>query len=95
MKLSVTDKAAQWYKSELSLSNGDTLRFFVRYGGSSPIQKGFSLGLIQDIPSEKVIKTEEAGITFFIEEEDLWYFDQHNLEIGFNDKMDEPEFIYQ
>ena len=33
MNLSVTKEAAQWYKNELNLQSGETLRFFVQYGG--------------------------------------------------------------
>ncbi len=41
MNLSVTKEAAQWYKNELNLQSGETLRFFVQYGGCSTVQKDF------------------------------------------------------
>jgi uncharacterized protein YneR len=94
MNFSISNKAADWYKNELDLNTGDKIRFYVRYGGHSPIQKGFSLGISPDSPSNTSIKVEEAGITFFIENDDLWFFDNHDLEIDLNEKMNEPEFIY-
>ncbi len=45
MNLSVTKEAAQWYKNELNLQSGETLRLFVQYGGCSTVQKGLSLGI--------------------------------------------------
>ena len=33
MNLSVTKEAAQWNKNELNSQPGETLRFFVQYGG--------------------------------------------------------------
>ncbi|MDF0727994.1 HesB/YadR/YfhF family protein [Cytobacillus sp. S13-E01] len=94
MQFTISDKAAKWYKSELNLSDGNEVRFYVRYGGYSPIQSGFSLGVSIDEPETPAIQAEEEGITFFVEEKDLWYFDNHNLNISYNEKKAEPEFTY-
>ncbi|MEC2176775.1 HesB/YadR/YfhF family protein, partial [Bacillus amyloliquefaciens] len=44
MNMKVNKDALDWYKEELELETGDQVRFFVRYGGCSNVQKGFSLG---------------------------------------------------
>lgn len=95
MKLNVTEQAAQWYKDEMMLEGNEHLRFFVRYGGCSNVQKGFSLGINKDQPSNIGVKAEVNGLTFFVEEEDLWYFDGHDLKVVFNEEASEPEFIYE
>lgn len=79
MNMKVTKGALDWYKEELDLETGDHVRFFVRYGGCSNVQKGFSLGILKDRPMNIGTSTEVEGITFFIEESDLWYFDNHDL----------------
>jgi uncharacterized protein YneR len=94
MKLTIEDMAAMWYKDELNLVQGDFVRFFVRYGGSGTFQPGLSLGVVKDSPQEVGMKTESVGITFFVEEKDLWYFDDHDLHVQFNEKYAEPEFEY-
>ncbi|MBE4908602.1 HesB/YadR/YfhF family protein [Bacillus luteolus] len=94
MELMVSDKAAKWYKDELNLQSGDGVRFFVRYGGFNSLQSGFSLGVSIEKPVESAIKVEEEGITFFVEEADIWYFDNHNLKVAFDEKKEEPEFEY-
>jgi uncharacterized protein YneR len=94
MKLTIDNKAAKWYEEELNLSQGDFVRFFVRYGGCGTVQTGFSLGVVKDTPMELGKKAEVGGITFFIEEKDMWYFDQHSLHISYNEKFSEPEFNY-
>ncbi|MFT4416013.1 HesB/YadR/YfhF family protein [Fredinandcohnia humi] len=92
MDLTISRKAAEWYKDELMLNEGDAVRFFVRYGGFSSFQKGFSLGLSIE-PLEHVgVKTEASGIIFFIKEDDLWYLDEHDISITLNEKLNEPEF---
>ncbi|RFU70413.1 hypothetical protein D0469_07440 [Peribacillus saganii] len=95
MNISISEKAAEWYKRELDLQEGDFVRFFVRYGGSSAVQSGFSLGINKDKPVNAAAKAISNGISFFIEENDIWYFDGHNLDISFNEKYDEPVFDYQ
>ncbi|WP_163102191.1 HesB/YadR/YfhF family protein [Peribacillus alkalitolerans] len=96
MNLTITDEAAKWYIDELGLKgNENSIRFYVRYGGYSPIQAGFSLGISDDAPISPIATTEIMGIQFFIEEKDAWYFEGHDLVVGFNTKMKEPEFSYR
>ncbi|MCM2532518.1 HesB/YadR/YfhF family protein [Neobacillus pocheonensis] len=94
MNIQITSEAAAWYKKELDLANGDFVRFFVRYGGCSTVQSGFSLGVSNEEPVDLSVKTEQEGITFYIEEKDIWYFDEHDLVIEFRPEYDEPDFLY-
>lgn len=95
MNLVVTKEAANWYKEEFHLKSGDSLRFFARYGGCSNVQKGFSLGVAKDEPNDIGVLTKEEGITFFIEEKDLWYLDGKNLFVNFDSALEEPIFTIQ
>ncbi|CAM4244732.1 hypothetical protein BAMA_03375 [Bacillus manliponensis] len=95
MNLSVSKEAANWYKEELLLQDGDFIRFFVQYGGCSTVQKGLSLGLRKDAPMNACAQTSESGITFFIEGDDEWYFDGHNLSVTFNEGDESPQFHYE
>ena len=95
MKLKISDQAAKWYIDELELPEGAYLRFFVRYGGVSTVQNGFSLGIIQEEPEAIAAEHSMNKITFYVEENDAWYFDGHDLFITFNEKSFEPEFLYE
>ena len=95
MNIQINDLAAAWYEQEMDLKNGDFVRFYVRYGGHSSIQQGFSLGLSNDPPVDMAIETVRNGITYYIEEKDLWYFDNHDFSIEFNNKSLEPVFIFK
>ena len=92
MKLSVSLEAANWYKTEMGLTNGDYLRFFVRIYGQSPIHPNYSLGIAKERPRKVGVSTEQAGITFYFEDEDLWFIEDHNLHIGL--ERDEIEMTY-
>ncbi|MDE3838736.1 hypothetical protein C0966_04995 [Bacillus methanolicus] len=94
MKIQISDEAAAWYKDEMLLKEGDFVRFFTRYGGCSTVQQGFSLGVSNEEPNDIGAETKKDGITFYIEEKDLWYFDENDLLIEFNPKIGEPEFHY-
>lgn len=93
MKLTMNENAAKWYIDELNLNQGDYVRFFVRYGGTG-IVSGFSLGVSNEAPVNPGIQTELNGVTFYVEEKDLWYFDEYDLNVKYNEKYSEPEFDY-
>lgn len=41
MNITINEDALNWYKEELDLESGDQVRFFVRYGGCSNVQRDF------------------------------------------------------
>lgn len=94
MNLIISDEAAAWYIDEMNLQTGDTVRFFARYGGCSTVQSGFSLGVNKDNPISPATATQKNGITFYIEENDVWYFDGHDLSVTINERFGEPEYQY-
>nr|WP_263326682.1 HesB/YadR/YfhF family protein [Neobacillus sp. Marseille-Q6967] len=94
MNIKISNEAAAWYKQELDLKSGDYVQFFARYGGCSTVQKGFSLGVSTEEPMDIGAKTVVDGITFYIEQKDLWYFDNHDLEVEFKAEYGEPVFLY-
>ncbi|MBP3039960.1 HesB/YadR/YfhF family protein [Bacillaceae bacterium Marseille-Q3522] len=95
MKIYISDDASKWYKSEMFLEEGDYVRFFARYGGCSNIQQGFSLGISNEEPIDAGIKEVKDGVIYFIEEKDLWYFDNHDLHVTFDSKLNEPVYQYE
>jgi uncharacterized protein YneR len=92
MEIHVSNEAAAWYKEEMKLNNGGFIRFFARYGGQSTMHQGYSLGISTDEPHDLAVKEEKIGITYYIEEKDLWYFDEQDLYVDFNPTLREPEF---
>ncbi|GIN21190.1 MAG TPA: hypothetical protein DEO65_06775 [Bacillus bacterium] len=95
MQIKLTDHAAEWFKDEMLLKTGDSVRFFVRYGGTSPLQEGFSLGMNKEEPMDPGVEYTKNGILFFIEASDIWYFQDHDLIVDVDEKSDGPIYSYE
>ncbi|ARJ51799.1 HesB/YadR/YfhF family protein [Staphylococcus lutrae] len=94
MKIELTNNAVQWIKDELDLpEDGKVLQFFVRYGGEIQLKPGFSPAFNvepeSDIDEVGFEETYDA-IRIVIAEKDLWYYEDHNIQIDVND----DEIIY-
>lgn len=94
MKLDISKEAAVWYKEELELEDKEELRFFVRYGGVGGKIPGFSLGVKKDQPQKIHTSQTVEDITFYIEDSDVWYFENSDLDIKFDDQQNEPVLKY-
>ncbi|MGE7768281.1 HesB/YadR/YfhF family protein [Peribacillus sp. NPDC096540] len=94
MKLVISRQAVNWFKEEIELKDGYYVKFYARYGGSSPVQDGFSLGVSMDHPFNVAVQREQDGIVFFIEEADLWYFNGHDLHVEYKEDGNEIEYNY-
>jgi len=95
MKIGVSEKALDWFKEEVELEAGSKVRFFTQIYGTSPIQEGYALAFtIDNSPRNVAVQTVSGGITFFIEEADLWFFNGHDLYVEYNETNNELEYKY-
>ena len=92
MKMTVTQPALEWFQSEWGFKSGDYVRVFVRYGGNSTIHEGFSLGIAKEEPKEIGMFATIEGITFYMEQDDVWYVNDKELTIDYQQKTDELLF---
>lgn len=95
LKIIITDEALQWFKNEMEATAGDKIRFYARYGGSSPFHEGFSLGMNREEAHVIGVSTEISGIQFYIEQADLWFFNDHDLVVSVDDALDELHYAYE
>ncbi|MEK3882494.1 HesB/YadR/YfhF family protein [Paenibacillus sp. PL2-23] len=89
MNLVVEQAAARWYKEQMGLSDGDSLRIFVRLGGCGSVHPGLSLGITKDVPRKPALSQQVEGVTFFMEEDNVWYVDNKELRISFDAAYEE------
>lgn len=94
MKIHISQKAADWFDEEMDADSGEAIRFFARYGGSSPLHEGFSLGVTKEQPDEAAVETVVNGVRYYVETRDLWYFDGHDLSVSVDDDRSELQFGY-
>jgi len=94
MNIKITEEALRWFKEEMEVSAGDAIRFYARYGGSSPFHEGFSLGMNREEPHDIGVKEIIDGVHFYIEKDDLWFFNEHNLVVDVNIASEELKYDY-
>lgn len=95
MKIEVSDAALKWFKDEIGLDKGDNVKIYTQIYGSSAIQKGYSLGFSKnETPINMAVSTDVEGITFFVEKDDLWFFDGHDLRLAYNEQTEELVYDY-
>lgn len=95
MKIIISDAAKLWFQTEMDVETGQAIRFFARYGGSSPLHDSFSLGMTIDQPEEPVLQTTIDGVLYYIEERDQWFLDGHDLYVSVNEKLNELKYEYK
>lgn len=93
--ISLTKEALAWFKEDMDAQPGEAIRFFARYGGSSPIHEGFSIGVTKEQPDEAVVQIVQDDILFYIEHRDLWYFDEHDLHVHIDPTLGELTYSYE
>ncbi|NRR21613.1 HesB/YadR/YfhF family protein [Brevibacillus sp. MS2.2] len=92
MNMTITKAAVAWFREEWGCKEGDSIRFFVRYGGVSTVQDSFSMGIAKELPNEIGISKVEDGITFYMEKDELWYMNGRGLIVDYRPETDEVEF---
>ena len=85
MQLTIDKKAQAWFEEEMGVSKERGVRFLGKVYGCSPIHEGFSLAVEVDAPSKPYVSVEENG---------EWFFQGHNLEVTFDEKLKEPSYNY-
>ncbi|MGK7377688.1 HesB/YadR/YfhF family protein [Planococcus sp. 1R117A] len=95
MKIKISQDAFKWFQEEMEVTAGEAVRFYVRYGGSSQLQPGFSLGVTKDEPAEAAAAVEQDEVTYYVEQSDAWFFDGHDLHVTVNDDLQELDYSYE
>ena len=92
--LHISEEAAEWYKRELGVSEGEAIRFFARYSAGGHIHPGFSLGIEVRKPVSPGLLTTVQGIIFYMEDQDLWYLDGYHLKVEHDPQEDDIHYRY-
>lgn len=95
MELTITPEALNWFKEELILEKGDSVRIFGKYGGATNVHVGFSTGIEVTTPHMPFLVKEIDGLTFFTEHGDDWFFSDYDLTVSLDEKTGEPAYIYK
>ncbi|TCI25773.1 adhesin [Exiguobacterium sp. SH5S4] len=91
MKINVTEEALQFFKDEMEVEAGQTVRLFAKYGGSTDLTHGFSVGVITEEIDNAAVETKADGIRFVVAEQDEWLFQGQDVNVEI--RGDEVVFV--
>lgn len=95
MFLSIDEKAAAWFTQEFDFHKPFTVRMFPQYAGLGAKHKGYSLAFSLETPGDIAFSKEVNGITFFVESNDSWFFEDTETYLSVDEHLDELKIKYR
>ncbi|MEH7334315.1 hypothetical protein V7161_16845 [Neobacillus drentensis] len=95
MLISIDEKAARWFTKEFEFNKPFSIRMFPRYAGFGQQHKGYSLAFSVETPEDIGFTKEINGITFYIDGNDVWFFENTETYLSVNDLIDELQVAFK
>ncbi len=87
--ITIDDRALGWFEREFDAQKPYTIRLYPQYAGFGEKNKGYSLAFSIEEPANPSIQQEQNGVTFFVETNDQWFFDDTDVELKLCEKSNE------
>ncbi|PLS03037.1 HesB/YadR/YfhF family protein [Neobacillus cucumis] len=95
MFISIDEKAASWFTKEFEVIKPISIRLFPQYAGFGEKNKGFSLAFSAEQPANASYTQEMNGITFYVEGNDIWFFEDIETYLSFDEGIAEIQITYK
>lgn len=95
MLISIDEKAATWFTREFEQNKPFSIRMFPQYAGFGQKHKGYSLAFSAETPANVGYTKELNGITFFVEGNDVWFFEDTETFLSANDNLEEIQISFK
>ena len=95
MLISIDDKATTWFTKEFDINKPFSIRMFPQYAGFGQKHKGYSLAFSAETPTNLGYTQEINGITFFVEGNDVWFFEDAETFLTADDSLDEIQISFK
>ncbi|MCM3725555.1 hypothetical protein M3226_07650 [Neobacillus cucumis] len=95
MFISIDEKAALWFTEEFEINKPISIRLFPQYAGFGEKNKGYSLAFSVEQPEDAGYAQEMNGITFYVEGNDIWFFEDTETYLSFDEVLEEIQIIYK
>ncbi|PLR94122.1 HesB/YadR/YfhF family protein [Bacillus sp. T33-2] len=82
--ITINDSAYKWFETEFHAQKPFFIRLYPQYAGFGVQNKGYSLAFSLEKPEIAAQQQEIDGITFFVESNDEWFFNDTDLEIQYS-----------
>ncbi|MDQ1147234.1 uncharacterized protein YneR [Bacillus sp. SORGH_AS 510] len=94
MFISIDEKATSWFSKEFDFNKPFSIRMFPQYAGFGEKNKGYSLAFAAEKPANAGYVQELNGITFFVEGNDVWFFEDTKTFLSVDDGMNEIHITF-
>ncbi|WP_251552174.1 HesB/YadR/YfhF family protein [Neobacillus muris] len=95
MLIRIDDKAASWFKEEFQDTMLSNIRMFPQYAGFGEKNKGFTLAFSAETPTNIGFTEEINGITFFVDGNDVWFFEETETFMTVDEHLNELQITYK
>jgi uncharacterized protein YneR len=95
MFISIDESATSWFTNEFEFNKPFSIRMFPQYAGFGQKHKGYSLAFSAETPTNAGYVKEINGITFFIEGNDVWFFEGTETSLSVDNLLDELQVTYK
>ncbi len=92
MNISIDEKAARWFTDEFQNNH---VRMFPQYDGFGEKNKGFSLAFSAEAPTNIGFLKEINGIRLYVEGNDVWFFEDTETWLSYNDEIKEIQISFK
>ncbi|WLR56896.1 hypothetical protein LC048_08530 [Mesobacillus subterraneus] len=89
MTIKIDQNAFKWFEQEFDTPKPFHIRLYPQYAGFGVKNKGYSLAFSLEAPAIAAEQQEIDGITFFVESNDTWFFDETDVELKLSDTSGE------
>ncbi|WP_042455145.1 HesB/YadR/YfhF family protein [Neobacillus dielmonensis] len=95
MLINIDEKAATWFKQEFENNMLSNIRMFPQYAGFGEKNKGFTLAFSAETPANIGLKKQINGITFLVDGNDIWFFEETETCMTVDDQLNELQITYK
>ena len=95
MFISIDEEASSWFRKEFEITKPFSIRMFPQYAGFGQKHKGYSLAFSAETPSNAGFIKEVNGISFFVEGNDVWFFEDTETSMSIDHLLDELKVSYK
>ena len=95
MFISIDEEATSWFTKEFEINKPFSIRMFPQYAGFGQKHKGYSLAFSAETPSNAGFIKEVNGISFFVEGNDVWFFEATETSMSINHLLDDLKVSYK
>lgn len=95
MFISIDEKAFSWFSDEFRNNTPLFIRMYPQYAGFGEKHKGYSLAFSAETPYHAGFTKDVHGITFFVEGNDTWFFEDTNTYLSFDESLMELKVVYE